>query len=241
MAKPTPNLPVSYQEQLAQESANIANQIQQPGGDRIRYSKANQLVLPDGSEVDEIEGVILSFVSMNLFYDRDYDKNNPIPPACFAIHQQPSLLTPSPNSPVIQVKNAGCNACPNNQFGSRGKGKACKNTRQYAFIPYEALASGESDIWIGSVPVMSVRAFDSYVQLLATRHKTVPIGVKTLLSMDKEADYASPRFKVVSPLDESDLKAAMELRQTALTRLMTEPDVSGYQPPPKAGRVAARR
>jgi hypothetical protein len=232
---------MTLREQLANESANIASRISQPGGDRIRYSKQNQLVLPDGSEVDELEVVVLDFISSNVFYDRDYDPKNPIPPACFAIGANPAELVPSKNSPAVQ--STTCKACPNNQFGSKGNGKACKNTRLLAVIPYDGLVDGESDIWIQSIPPTSVKSFDAYVQLLSVRHKSVPIGVRTMLSMEPKADYASPRFKVLGLLDDELLEKANQLRSSAQTRLLTEPDVSAYQSPKSkaAPRGAVRR
>lgn len=223
---------ISLQEQLAAEASQIAKRIQAPGGDRIRYNKQNLMVLPDSLEVEELEVVMVDFVSSNLFYDRPYDSKNPGPPACFAIGPEPMNLVPSKNSPAIQSNT--CKECPNNKFGSHGDGKACKNTRLVAVVPYESLAMGDPQLWVASIPPTSVRFLDAYVQTLSVKHKTTPIGVKTLFSLEPKAEYASPRFKVIAPLDEEDLKTAMSLRDTARARLLTEPDVTQYQPPAKA-------
>ena len=127
------NLPVNYQEQLAKEAAEISKRIATPSGDRIRFNSNRSLITPDGGEGEELEVVVVDFVSSNLFYDGPFDRDNPQPPGCFAIGVEPSLLVPSPNSPNKQAET--CSACPNNQFGSAGKGKACKNTRLLAVAP----------------------------------------------------------------------------------------------------------
>jgi len=237
------NLPINYEEQLAKEAAEIAKRIAAPTGDRIRIANNRTFVAPDGSEGETLEGVVVDFVSTNLFYDGPYDRDNPQPPACFAIGPEPSTLVPSANSPSKQADT--CSSCPNNQFGSatNGKGKACKNTRLLAVVPITALDNPGEDapIWILSVPPTSLKAYDSYVHTLASKHRTVPIGVITEISLDPEATYASPRFRVVRPLAKDEFPVFMSQRESARDRLIVEPDVSQYAPPKSAtGRALPR-
>lgn len=232
MARTKPNLPVNYEEQLAKEAAEIAKRIAAPTGDRIRFNANRAFITPDGMEGETLEVVIVDFVSSNLFYDGPFDRDNPQPPGCFAIGPEPSLLVPSPNAPNRQAET--CTSCPNNQFGSapNGKGKACKNTRLLALMPVTALDSEEdAPIWILSVPPTSLKAYDSYVHSLASKHKTVPIGVVTEISLDPANTFASPRFRVVRPLQGKELGVFMERREEANGRLTAEPDVSQYVPP----------
>lgn len=227
-------LPVNYAAQLAAEAAAISKQIAAPGGDRIRYNGNASFKTPDGMEGEALEVVIVNFVSTNLYYDTPYDRGNPLPAACFAINAEPKLLTPSPNSPNIQADN--CNICPQNQFGSNGKGKACSNTRLLAVISSAALEDVDNvaDIWIMSVPPTSLKFFDAYVASLSAKHKTVPVGVITQVYLDSKNTYASPRFEVVRPLTDSELGVFMSRREEAMTRLQAEPDTSGYVAPKAA-------
>ena len=237
MARAKPNLPVNYEEQLAKEAAEIAKRIAAPTGDRIRFNANRAFITPDGMEGETLEVVIIDFVSSNLFYDGPFDRDNPQPPGCFAIGPEPSLLVPSPNAPNKQAET--CSSCPNNQFGSapNGKGKACKNTRLLALMPASALESDEeAPIWILSVPPTSLKAYDSYVHSLASKHRTVPIGVVTEISLDPANTFASPRFRVVRPLKPTELGVFMERRDEANGRLTAEPDVSQYVPPAPVGR-----
>ena len=224
-------LPVNYAAQLAAEAADISKQISAPGGDRIRYNGNASIKTPDGMEGEALEVVIVNFVSTNMYYDSPYDRGNPLPAACFAINAEPKLLTPSPNSPNIQADN--CNVCPNNVFGSAGKGKACSNSRLLAVISSAALeeTKNTADIWIMSVPPTSLKFFDAYVASLSAKHKTVPVGVITSVYLDSKNTFASPRFEVVRPLTDNELGVFMSRRDEAMTRLLAEPDTSGYVAP----------
>lgn len=238
--KATPNVPINYEAQFEQQAADIAKRLATPSGDRIRFNSNRAFITPDGQEGEILLGVIIDFVSANLFYDGPFDRDNPQPPGCFAIGEEPSLLVPSKNSPNRQAET--CSSCPQNQFGSAptGKGKACKNTRLVAFIPSIALDSPEEEapMWIMSVPPASLKAYDGYVAALASRHKRPPAGVLTEVTLDRTQTYASPRFTIVRPLLGPELNIIMPRREEALTRLSAEPDVSQYVPPKAAPRGA---
>lgn len=55
-------LPVNYAEQLAKEAAEISKRISTPSGDRVRFS-SNRANHPDGNEGEELEVVVIDFVS----------------------------------------------------------------------------------------------------------------------------------------------------------------------------------
>lgn len=234
----TSNLPAQYQEQMAREMEEIQKRIAAPSGDRVRFTKTG-FRTPDGMEGEELEVVIIDFVSSNLFYDGPYDRDNPAPPGCFAIGNEPSTLVPSDNSPNKQSDS--CSVCPNNQFGSSGKGKACKNTRLLAVTPAEPDSEGNYPVWIMAVPPTSIKMFDAYVSKIAKTHKVPPIGVVTRVTMDDAVDYAAPRFSAVRPVDKDDIGTFFELRNDAHDRLYAEPDVSQYNAAPAKSKPAARR
>jgi len=232
----TSNLPaVVTLAQLSEESKAIASRIGAASGDRIRSEGNVKFILPDGSEGTELECVVLDFMSHNLFYDRAFDRDNPVPPACFAIGPEPTLLTPSDNSPVAQSET--CAGCPMNQFNTAmggGKGKACKNTRLLSLIPLSAFDTPDTEhpIWTLSVPPASIGNFDTLVRTLASKHNTVPVGVVTSITLG-EGQYFSPKFSIVRPLTQDELNYFYPRRAEATARITAEPDVSGYEPPPQ--------
>ena len=79
---------------------------------------------------------------------------------------------------------------------------------------------------------------DAYVQTLASKHKTIPIGVVTRITLDQGVQFAAPRFSVVRPLKAEEFETYMSRREEANTRLTAEPDVSQYAPP--KGATAGR-
>lgn len=233
MAKPAPrqtsNLPVNYAEQLANEVKSIQSRIATPSGDRIRMKNNSHFVLPDGTEAPELEGVIVDFVSSNLFFDSAFDKDNPSVPACFAVGLEETQLVPTGNSPDKQADT--CASCVNNQYGSAGKGKACKNT---ILVAFRGLEEG-SETHILSVPPTSLKPFKHFVGTLNSKHRLPPVGVLTRISLDKSVDFAAPRFDVIRPLTNEELPLVMEDRDQVRERLSAEPDFSQYKPPARAG------
>lgn len=226
----TSNLPISYEEQIQKELANITSKVGGGGHNRIRAKGNMSFSLPDDSEATKLTVVILDFTSSNMFYDSAYDPQNSQPPACFAIGDSPSTLVPSENSPDKQSDT--CAPCPMNQFGSSGKGKACKNTRQVAVIPApdpEDSEWGDAPVWLLSVPPTSCREFDAYVRTLATRNTTIPAAVVTEIYFADKKVYFSPRFKSIRPLTPEELSVVMPRRNEAKELLTAEPDVSGYK------------
>lgn len=234
-------LPAQYQEQIAREMAEMKSRIAAPSGDRIRFVGNTGFRTPDGMEGEELEVVILDFTSVNLFYEGAYDRDNPAPPSCFAIGNEPTKLVPSPNSPAVQSDS--CAACPNNAFGSAGRGKACKNTRLLAVTPAVVEEGGDQPVWIMSIPPTSIKAFDAYVSSLVSKHETSPIGVVTQVTMDRSVDFAAPRFKTVKKFDPSELGPFFEIREAAKQRILAEPDVTprtAKAPAPRGKMTPAR-
>lgn len=209
------------------------------GGNKIRVTQDKQFVLPDGSKTrGPLELVVLDFCSRNEFYPGAYDKNNPTPPACFAIGDIPLKLVPSDNSPEKQADT--CVECPMNAFGSRGDGKACKNTRLLAVLPPDA--DDETDIWLLQVSPTAIKAWDGYVKDVQRMFGMPPVGVVTTVEFS-DAEYAQLSFS--NPVPNENVGVHLARVDEAKQLLAEEPDVSTYgQEKPKAApakKVAAKR
>lgn len=232
---------VSIQERLKAEVAGIQERIGAPVGDVISVTQDKMFKLPDGTKhAGPMNVVIVDFVSGNFFYEGAYDPNNISPPACFALGTNPSQLVASDNSPLKQSDS--CAGCPMNQFGSDGKGKACKNSRLLALLPVDA--DNETPIMVLKVSPTAIKAFDSYVASVSRSFQLPPLGVVTEIDFDDAVTYASLRFK--NPHPNENIELAFNRRDEARARLMTEPDVSTFNvaPPPSKkapARPAARR
>jgi hypothetical protein len=230
---------VDARAQMASEIAKLNERLGAAGGDQIKCTQDKFFELPDGRRSPgPISLVIVDFISMNSFYEEDYDPKNIAPPACFAMGLNPSELVPSNHSPVKQAD--ACGACPQNQFGSgKGNSKACKNTRVLAVLPPGA--TKDTPLWVMKVSPTGIKAFDAYVKSVAAAFEVAPVGVVTEVSFDPNQTYGSLRFG--DPKPNEDFDACFGRRKEAMARLMTEPDVSSYAAPAPAKKVAlpARR
>jgi hypothetical protein len=221
---------------LAKEVTDLASRVGAPGGDAIKITQDKKFEFPDGTKHNgPIQLVIVDFVSANSFYEGAYDSAAISPPACFAIGTNPTQLVPSDKSPLKQSDT--CSACPMNQFGSAGNGKACKNTRVLAVLPPGADA--DTPLWVLKVSPTALKAFDAYVTSVARQFQLPPVGVVTEVSFDDAVSYASLRFG--NPMPNEALEVCFARKEEAAARLMVEPDVSQFESAPPKKAAAPRR
>ena len=225
---------VSIQEQLKAMAAATANQVAPASGISIRVSQSKEFQLPDGQRTrDPIHLVIVDFVSRNNYYTSAYSKDEVSPPACFAIGSNPQTLIPSENSPEKQC--GSCAACPMNQFGSAGAGKACKNERVLAVLP--AYATEESPLWLLKVSPTAIKGFDAFIRTVGTSLQLPPVGVICTVGFDPNKDFPSLVFG--DPQPNKNVGMHIGRVEEARKLLATEPDVSQCKAAEKPVRKAA--
>lgn len=225
LAKVKSTLPANINEEFAAEIAALQKRISAPTGNRITVTQGKTFKLPNGLEVDEIECVIVDFVAASFYYSKQFDRNNIVPPDCFAIGMEPAGLTPSDNSPDKQCPS--CAGCWANQFksASNGRGKACSNARVLAVLPLDA--DDSTPFMILKVSSTGIPFFDSHIANVVSKFGVPVRGVSTRITMG-DTEYASLRFEVIEKLSTKDplLAVAQATKAAAMQALMTEPDVS---------------
>lgn len=238
------NLPVSsdIQAQVEAMIAGMQERVGAPGGDTIKCTKAKEFELPDGRTTsDPLSLIILDFVSYNAFYEGRYDPGNIAPPICFSIGTAVQQMVPSANASEPQCTT--CAACPMNQFGSDGNGKACKNQRKLAVLPADF--DDDTPLYILNVSPTGLKHYDKFVSTLASANRKVPAQIVTEVSFDEASEYQSLRFKVESPLDAETQVRVFARIDEARARLTTEPDMSRASTTPAAkparGKAAPAR
>ena len=139
-----------------------------------------------------INVVILADVFDHAYYDRDYDPDVVLPPACFALGTNESELAPNP-SEVPNIQSDACKNCPKNEFGSskNGKGKACRNGRRLLIASWSNGEVNLDDLAIINIPPTSLKAYSRYVKSIATIHKLPLWSIVTQLSFDEDLAYPS--------------------------------------------------
>lgn len=238
IAKAKPNLPANITASWNEELANLQKRISAPSGDRITVTQSKTFKLPNGQEVDELEGIVVDFVAANRYYTSDFDRNNITPPDCFALGLEPAGLVPSDNSPNKQADS--CAACWANQFKTarNGRGKACSNSRLLALLPLDADAT--TTPWILNVSSTALKSFDGHVMSVVKAYQAPVRGVVTKITFSED-EWASLRFSAVEPISKELLPIVEMARADAQARLLVEPDVSGAkaEQPVKVVRGAA--
>lgn len=237
-AKPSTAV-VSMQELMEKQAAAIADKIGSPGGDKIVINQDKTFSFPDGRKSGEpFRSIIVEFVSGNFYFDQPYVKGQIIPPACFALGEDPDELVPSKNSPDRQADT--CAECPLNQFGSNGTGKACSNRRLLALLPPDA--TKDTALAITSASPTALKGFDGYVAKLASTFRKPPAAFVTTIGMNPKVDFSQLVFGNPEPIEDGEQLQMIFARQDeAKARLLTEPDVSNYEKPkPKPTRSAKR-
>lgn len=186
--------------------------IQTKGG-IFRY---NEEVLPETMSV-----VILGAMRANLYYEGDYDPNNPQGPTCFALNTSGVEAEMAPPDDVIEGRqNDLCRTCPQNAFGSadRGRGKACKNTVRLAVLPW----SGDADVEgaMLSVPPTSLKHFTAYQKKLGKGFKRPLFSVATNITI---AEDPKTIFKLTF-----DLESAFRDRDVIMALKARADEARGY-------------
>ena len=229
-------MPMSYEQELEKLRARLTA----PSGDRIKIDNKT-FKLPSGDVLNELDAVIVDFVYTNKYYEGMYDKDNIVPPTCFAISADPQDLKPSPNSPEIQCED-GCAGCAMNQWGSDGKGKACKNRMLLALLPGDATL--DTPLMLLDISPTAVKPFSAYASSVARGLQRPPYGVLTKITCNPAVKHDQAQFSDPQLIDDPEFIDMIRSRiPEARERLMVEPDVSAIQAAndarPAKGRLMA--
>lgn len=212
---------------FSEDLAALKSRLAAPTGDKIKVEN-KQFKLPDGSVADELDIVILDFVFYNAFYESAYQKGIIAAPTCAALSPNSKEMVPLEGCQDIQ--SADCAGCPQNQFGSKGNGKACQNRILIAAISADDPAN--SPIAILDLPPTSIGPFQKYAASVASQLQRPPYGVITHVECDQNETYAKiifsdPQlFDLENEEDIAKLNAIKARRQEARDRLLTPPDLT---------------
>lgn len=235
--------------ELANEVLDLKQQIGQASGNKIKLEASGDYVLPSGENLgNEIQVVVLDFVSRNNLYLEQYNPNSPSPPDCYAIGKNINQMAPEADSPSIQ--SDACSTCPMNQFGSGvgGRSKACKNSRLAVVVlvdPEDPSSSAMPDAPLYTIEFSptSIKSFDGMVAMVARALGGPPIKAVVTLSARNAGTYALQTFS--DPLPNSDLGAHFARRPETVDMLYRKPDFTRQPAAPARGRgpgrVAPRR
>ncbi|MBV5310907.1 hypothetical protein [Chromatium okenii] len=179
-------LPISTEEMLKALAGEIRENVR-VSGSNISTTKNGLFKLPSGEEVEELEGVIVTYRFRNTFYSKPYKAGDFTPPDCWAFGvQNNDTLVPHPH--VASAKCSTCGACHNNQFGSSrtGSGKACQNQIWLALM-YPDLNVG-ADIYTLKVSATAIKQVQNHLLRMTERYQH-PICTISRFTVDSSSGY----------------------------------------------------
>lgn len=221
-------VPAAFAAELAAEAKDAAA-VERPSIGRISLRAG--IISYEGNPVKDniLPCVILAMVYENSYYSEAFDANNIVSPDCFALLEEQVDGVMRPHANVLQPMNETCLGCPKAEWGSDvdaagrpKKGKACKERRRLVLLPVSALASAadvkKAELALLSVPVMSVKNYGAFVNLLAGTAKVPPYAVIShILTKPDPKSQFQVHFEPQSVItDGSILTAIREKREEAI-------------------------
>jgi len=187
---------VSIQDRIKNRLANVNNSTSAPASNKVSTNNS-VFTLPDGKTSEgPLNCIVLDYMNMNTFYPGAYDANNIQPPACHAVGRDIATLAP-PADLATKCADA-CNGCSNNEFGSAGRGKACKNQMALAILPHDYTA--DSELLTIKVSPTGIKTWSGYVRMLAEQGLD-PIQVVTSISFRQGVSYPTLVFRHIGGND----------------------------------------
>ena len=175
----------------------------------------------NGKEVRVNEERALNVVIVNaapisrMYFAGTYVKGQVSKPTCWSSDTQ----TPDPKVPEDQRQASRCMDCKQNIRGSaaQGEGRACRFQQRVAVLLDGQVESGEiyqvtlpstSVFGDGDKSRMPLQAYGRYLKA----HNTHAISIVTEMRFDTSASTPKLVFKAVRPLEEAELRAAIDMK-----------------------------
>jgi hypothetical protein len=220
-------LPANAKEIMDSQVAALASKLAAPVGKAITVTQSKKFRFPDGTESDSFKGIIVSFVSVNAYYENEFERSNIVPPNCFAIGVvKNDDLVRSPNSPDPQPEDGGteCKHCWANEWKSapKGNGKACKNSIKLAIL------CDDQEIRPLSLSSTALKPFGEYVREVVQAFGVAPFGVLTEFSF-ASSDWSSVRCGNPVKLNDAQLGAVLAAMEDATAMISVEFDCSEFE------------
>lgn len=235
--------------EMAAKAATVSSQIGQSESRKITVDQqTGTLVGPGGLDLGEEQRVIvIDFGSVNKYYDRKYDANNPAPPACMAVGDVLSEMSPDENVPARQSDL--CATCWANKWESDpggGRGKACKNTRELVIVLADDLEDMDTDIediemYVVTCSPTSIKAFDATASRIAKTMARPPIGAVMTMRVKATANYYNLTFTDVEVNPYLERVWPLHADGIAADMIGVQPDFTNYEAPKNLPANDARR
>lgn len=248
VAKAKMQLPADAQARMLADMESFKSRLAAPSGNRIQVTQDRMFKNPaTDTKHPTVSGVIVDFIAKKAFYETAFDKDNIVPPDCYAMdfckHDD---LHMADDSPMPQVDQGdACKGCAMNQFktAANGKGKACGDNYVLALLPPDA--GPDTPLQTLNISATGVKPYSKYIGDLVN-NGLPPYAVITEFSMDPNVDYSSVRAGNPQKADPDLMALAFSRKEEARKLLEVRPDFSAPEEvapakPAKGKAVAAKK
>jgi hypothetical protein len=191
---------VDWEQEMREAAKNVAKTERTSVG-RINIQSGVMTYMDNALPDNTLDAIVVAFGWEHVYYEGRYKQGVVVPPNCFGLGlpteegEPPTML---PHDAVKWPVHSNCAECPNFEWGSDpdgGRGKACKEKRRLALIPYsgDVVDLVNSEMAVLTVPVTSVKNWGNYVNKLAATVQRPPWGVVTRI---KVVPDSRTQFKV---------------------------------------------
>ena len=190
------------------------------------YYNQRVFEFPDKTLRPTFECVVVNFAYANKYYESAYIQGEFNPPECFAYGKVQDELVHSKNAKKPQYGN--CKDCPMNQYGTRGRSKACSNRLLVAILPIDADQNTQIHVLdiapTGIRPVLDF--FRAQARPVEAGGLALPPQGLRVTAAAAATSYALIEFKDAKPLDFNSPFVRMVLSRVkeAEELLLTEPN-----------------
>jgi len=238
----------NYEERLAAMSKQDAERGHSMGDSNYISTKGGIFSFQNEALPNPFQAIITDFTFENAYYDTVYDSDNPAPPACFALGDNPDILVAHPNSPDIQGgEGHACEGCEMDEWetSNTGRGKACKNGVRLALVNADDMSkvnAAAEPAFLRLAPT-SLKHFEKFKDKF-TRVTGMPLLAALVeIELIPAKTWYEVHFTLVDQIEDPQMLQNMLAVHDAYAEMLREPyDVSGYaEPKPSPRRGGAKK
>lgn len=209
----------NWEDEMRKEAQDLASKVTVTS--QVISFKGGEISIGGNPVSNPLPVLIADACFENALYTTDFDPDHPAIPECFAFGRDEATMKPHPDS--AKPRHADCKTCPLNQFGSSGKGKACKN--QVRLMVYSGTVTPDeistAEVLPAKLPPTSISNWAAYVKGLRDMG-LVPWATITHLGCEKFKTWFKVTFRPTGKIT-GEMWAALKARRASVEEMMMQP------------------
>lgn len=192
------------------------------------------------------DAVVLDSIFENTYFDSPYDPDaDAKDPTCWAKGRHASEMAPPAELNAAAKQSDACASCWAAEFGSasHGKGKACRNYRRIALLPWNDGNPDFQNLGVLRIPPTSLNVFNQYVSKVSNELQSATLQFVTRFNVDEDSVWPRiTRPEIIGTVDPGHIADLLEVPAMAVLDNFSyslDPEVS--EAPPKKSPKATKK